>query len=382
MRLKTINPDISTNVRTYLTTAIAATATSLTVKNTTGLAQYDWIVLGKLGEDKTECVQITAAPTDTGLTVSAVKFAHGVDTEITYTRWNQIRYYRSTDGGTTYTVLATVSIQWDRLMTTYEDLTSVSTYYYTAVFRNGYSGMITQTSNALIATGYQWYMLKPIQDRIIDLFPDPKGQILTRSQLTTWINEEYRRLTSLASKIDQGVFLKSNESSPSSLTASTAKYSLPSDFKSMKKMEIAFDGTNYYRAYPQHVGFGYPTLVYDQTSPLYVMVGTQVEIRPTPTSSSGKYKLWYYYIPDQLSSDNDSVDLAIRPYLDALVYHALARGKQKDKKYDEAKYWDNESLKVEDLMVNELQNRTVMDIPRWVEMTDSSWMDVEDYLWQ
>lgn len=383
MIVRIYNPDLTKNVTTFLTQTASSGGTTLNVKNTAGYVQSQYIVVGNVGDEKSEIVQISAAvSSNTQLTVTALKFDHSTDTIVMYTKYNKVRVYRSTDGGTVYTILSTPDMQVDRFITTYDDVNSQPTYFYKSTFYNSSDGTESSFSSVLPATGFTWYSLITLQNRVYDLFPDKNEEVISRPQITDWANEEYRKLVSLASKIDQGIFLKSNSSSPSSLTSGTALYSLPTDFKSMKKLEIAFDGTNYYRGYPQQEGFGYPTMVYDKTAPLYIMISNQIEIRPTPDSSSGKYRLWYYYIPDPLSADSDTIDLALRPYLDAVVSHVLARGKQKDKKYDEAAYWDQEAEKVETLMVNELQNRTTLDIPRFVDITDSSFLDSDEtYLW-
>lgn len=383
MILQVQNFDVSNAVTTFLSSPASATDTTLNVKNNAGFNNNDFVVIGNISDEKTEIVQINGAISgNTSFTVTALKFDHSTDTSVTYLKFNQVKFFKSTDGGVTYNLLATVGLQVDRPITTYDDTLAQPTYFYKSQFFNSYTNLLSIESSILPGSGYPWYALLTLQDRILDLFPDPKEQVLNRDQLTDWINEEYRTLTSLASKIDQGIFLKSNELTPSHLTANQNTYAFPSDFKSVKKIEIALDGVTYYRAYPQQVGFGSPDMVYDQTAPIYVSVSNTFQIRPTPLSNSGLYKIWYYYLPIPLSADSDVVDLSLRPYLDALITHALARGKQKDKKYDEAAYWDNETEKIEVGMVNELQGRTTTDIPRWVDISDTSFLDAdESWLW-
>lgn len=383
MLLKILNPNVDNEIQTFLTSPVGASAGTvlLPVKNSAGFVNGNYMLLGGIGEEKTEIVQINAAiSSTTSISVSSTKLDHATDTPVTFIRYNKIQFYKSSNGGVTYSLLAANDLQVDRPITTYS-AQAVPTDLFKTRFFNSTTSQASIYSAVQPATGFVYYNLVSIINRVLDLFPDPNEQVLSRGQITDWINEEYRRLISLASKIDQGIFMKSNASSPVSMTAGTALYDLPEDFKSMKKLEIANDGVNFYRAYPTHEGFGWPSQVYDPTAPLYIMVANQFEIRPTPIG--GKYRMWYYYIPNILSQDDDKVDLAIRPYLDALVDKALARGKQKDKKYDEAQYWDVETEKVEEMMVNELTNRTSLDIPRWVDISDTSFMDSDDnWLWE
>ena len=61
--------------KTILTAAIAVGATTLTVGGTDSLANNDYLILGKIGEEKTEVVKIGAAVSaGTSLTVGATVF--------------------------------------------------------------------------------------------------------------------------------------------------------------------------------------------------------------------------------------------------------------------------------------------------------------------
>ena len=83
---------------TTLSVAVAATGTSLTGLDNTGLAENDYLALGTPGQERTEIVRITAAVTaGTALTVTAVTFPHPIDTPISLIRYNQVALFGSNE---------------------------------------------------------------------------------------------------------------------------------------------------------------------------------------------------------------------------------------------------------------------------------------------
>ena len=108
-----IYPKIYMEEETYVATAISAAGTTLTVDNTNGFEANDYIVLGTLGDETTEIVQISTVDSDTQLTVSAVKFAHVVNASVRKTPFNQVRFYYSSTSTGTYTLDGTEDMQVD-----------------------------------------------------------------------------------------------------------------------------------------------------------------------------------------------------------------------------------------------------------------------------
>lgn len=124
--------------QTYLTADVAAAATSIAVKNTDNFAANKYIVVGRLGEEGTELVKIKTVTDKTHLELdSALSFAHKANDPVTKIRYNQRKFYRSTDGGTVYNLLETKDIEVDNPSGTYfEDTTGLDSYYYKATYYN------------------------------------------------------------------------------------------------------------------------------------------------------------------------------------------------------------------------------------------------------
>ncbi len=378
MIIKAFNPDVVNNFKTSLTVKVVATDTALTIANNTGFTQNDFFILGKMGEERTELQKVNAAVSGkTALTSTALNFDHGVDTTLCYVKYDKVRFYRSTDSGVTYTLLTTVDMQTDRVLTSYDDSSGLATHYYKACYYNSISTAESAKSSALVGTGYTTYSLKYLQDRVLALFPDPQEEFLVRDEITDWFNEYYLDLAKMAISLDQGYFAKDNTDVPGSLVNGTLKYALPTDFASLKRMEISYDGSTYFLAYPSHIRFGQPSQPYDKTNPLYDFEGVNFRLRPTPDSSNGKYKLWYYYLPPELSADTDELDIFLRPYKPGVIAHALAESKRKQGKHDEATYWENKATRIMEKAKEDLSMRQ-RDMGTWVDITDTAWVDTDD----
>lgn len=146
-------PDLSDNNQTFLTTDYAAGVSSLAVDNGNKFSANEYIVVGRIGGEKTEIVKISAVAA-ASLTTDTTDFAHNRGEQITFIPYNQIVIERSTDSGTSYSELATVDIRPDSDKTYYQHSTGASTDYYRARFKNSFATTYSQYSDGLIATGY------------------------------------------------------------------------------------------------------------------------------------------------------------------------------------------------------------------------------------
>ena len=376
MRVRALNPNLSNSPKTLIATAIAATATSITVKNTAGFTSNDYIQIGETGAEKTEIVQATTVTSPDTFTVSATKYAHGVDTPIYDLIYNQARFYRSTDGGTTYALVSTTNITPDSATTIYNDLSSLATYYYKTCFYNSTTGLESTYSQPIIATGYTSYSLKKLEDQVLVLYPDKEERLLKREDLKNWINARYLDIQSDLRELDQGYFLKDNESSPASLTSGTSKYDLPSDFYALKRCEVAYDGSNYYTASPYNLRKWETATVFEKTIPVYDFIGNQIWFRPTPDNSSGYYKLFYWYT-DELDYLTDEIDQTVRIFKDVLILHALAMACYAGKQETRGDRFITRADKMQQKLVNRLGRRQSQETQK-VEIEDAMFLHIEE----
>lgn len=149
------HPYIDDNQRTYLTAAVSAAATALTVADNTGFTDDDWLVIGYCGADKTEIKKIDATVTaGTALTTTALTFDHPKGTQVAKILGNQIRIKRATTQDGTYSTIATLTIQADNNQTVYYDSAGTSTSWYKVTLYDSNTATEVYTSNAVQNAGY------------------------------------------------------------------------------------------------------------------------------------------------------------------------------------------------------------------------------------
>ena len=375
MKIRATNPDLSKTQQTTLSTAVAAGATIAYVRNTSGLADNDYFQFGETGTEKAEIVKVTTVTSPGTLAViTALKFAHGVDTPVYKLMYNQVKFYRSTDSGSTYSLLATSDIQPDQPETIYEDTSGASTYYYKITYYNATTAVASGYSGALLATGYSTYALKSLQDEVLKLYPDRTGRYLKRPDITSWINDRYLSIQSSLKELNQGYFVKDNTASPDALAASTKGYTLPTDFSNLIRLEVAYDSTNYYRATFLDEREDEPTTTHSQNAPVYDFEDNKFNLRPVP-SGVGTYKIWYSYW-DELENLGDELNAAVRPFKAVFVWHALAMACYAGGKEDRGDRFMKRADNLETRLINRMGRRT-QDGTRQVVISDSAFFDIE-----
>lgn len=145
-----VYPHIYQEEETKIATAIAIAGTTLTVDNTQGFSANDYIVLGTLGNEDAEIVQIASVDSDTQLTIGATNFAHAVDDSVRRTPFNQIKFYRATTETGSYTADGTENMQVDNkdLLTGYSTTTTnARTMYWKITYYNSTTAEETSISD-------------------------------------------------------------------------------------------------------------------------------------------------------------------------------------------------------------------------------------------
>lgn len=133
--------------RTSLTAAIAASATTLSVRaiDANAWADNDWLIVGEIGTENAELLQVNGTPADgTSLTIDdggsgGTRYAHSADEPVYRLNYNQIRIYRAETESDTKTLLATVEIQPSDFETRYDDIANTDGFGFAAFFNSANS---------------------------------------------------------------------------------------------------------------------------------------------------------------------------------------------------------------------------------------------------
>jgi len=150
------NPDISKNEFTMLSEDAAVGATSLVVTSTQGFADADLVLIGGSCEQRcsetSEIHEIDTITPVTGMTItSGLLFQQYAQGGVTKLDCDQLKIYKSTDGGETYTLLATVDTDYanPQKCTVYLDLTGTDTDYYEYACYNSVAAFEYNRSEAI-----------------------------------------------------------------------------------------------------------------------------------------------------------------------------------------------------------------------------------------
>jgi len=170
--------------------AVNAADTVLTIKNNTGFEQNDYVIIGQIGQEKTELKQVNAAvAAGTALTVTALTFAHDIDTPIYRVDFDQVAYYHATVASTTPApdLLPTgaptpIDITPDSTFSRYED-TEFTTGYGFVRFYNSTTGDYSVYSAPIPYSGYTNKMFRNIRQKVRRLLNEPDDSVITDGEI-------------------------------------------------------------------------------------------------------------------------------------------------------------------------------------------------------
>lgn len=135
------------------------------------------------------------------------------------------------------------------------------------------------------------------------------------TDLLRMLNDYYRRQCTTLVALEEDKFgVKSTTTTD--LVANQESYQLPTDLMRIKRVEITYDGTNWYKVRIQDSGevqdFALdPTHIaneYTQNQPYADLFGEYLSLRPVPPNSqTNGLKLWYIQLPGLLSNSSSAV---------------------------------------------------------------------------
>ena len=140
---------------TVISTAYTS-GTSLTVEDSTGFIDNDLLLIGGIGNDKTEVTDLTATPPSaTNMTISALSFAHNEDESIQKVPYNKFDIdYRTSSTGSWTSLTTNQSFDWGRETTQYTHESGVDTYEYRIRYYNTATTQYSGYSGTAPADGY------------------------------------------------------------------------------------------------------------------------------------------------------------------------------------------------------------------------------------
>lgn len=134
---------------TYLSKDYVAASTSFTVENTEQFtAANGLVVFGMIGTSNAELIPVLSSKTATVLNMgSGCTFAHSRGEPVSQVTYNKVVIESSTSATGTFSVIATIDLQWSSDKTSYNDTTGTSATYYRQRFYNSVTGIYSDYSN-------------------------------------------------------------------------------------------------------------------------------------------------------------------------------------------------------------------------------------------
>jgi len=205
-----------------------SSGTSLTVEDSTGFIDNDLILVGGIGNEKTEVTDLTATPSNvTTLTITALSFAHSEDESIQKVPYNKFNVdYRTSSTGDWTSVTTNQDFDWGREATQYTHETGADTYEYRVRYYNSATAQYSGYSGTAPADGYDRNQVGHVVKRIKSKIPGIANIADIDQQIIDDINSLHDIIKGMNRK---WWFLK--ESYTYDTVASTRRYDLPTGFE-------------------------------------------------------------------------------------------------------------------------------------------------------
>ena len=125
----------------------------------------DFLVIGTIGNEKTELVTISSVDSSIQITIGATNFAHNIDDIVSVTPYNQVEWYSSpTKTGTKTTQGAKITIGWDDPVVE-TNLANVTSGFIFARYYDSVDAVFSAYSPAIDVTGFAENSLRYIIDQ-------------------------------------------------------------------------------------------------------------------------------------------------------------------------------------------------------------------------
>jgi len=150
------------------------------------------------------------------------------------------------------------------------------------------------------------------------------------------LNRGYQKVVNRVASLNQDYYLRLAKAD---LVADQSVYASPSDFKSLVRLELVYDGET--RVKSRRISrqtINDPTVQISEGSPLHSIISNGFEIYPTPTGTyaSGNKGLWLWYIESVANmAEDDDVPNVPLGYDDLALDYAVAMAKYTQGEADE-----------------------------------------------
>lgn len=368
--------------KTFLSSGVAAAATTSPARNTGGFTTQYALQIGETGQDLTEVVIGTVA-SGTSFTHPALAFDHPADTAIYNIKFNQVVFEKSTSGTAgTATPIASGTItyapqNWDQELqlstTAYDDTAGATTDAYKTMFRNSVIGTNSSESDWITPAGNSFYSLAAITERIKNELWD-STYIKDNVRIHNWVNELKDNWTNAVIAVNQDFALGTANVAFGTNGLGTVT---TADFADVRRIWVTYNGIDKFQSTKQSVNDPIPDQVFSSAHPYHRWFGGTV-FQVSPSDSAGTAELVFYRFGTTMVSETDELPYPFRSYTDAFVNYGVAKASFLDDKLDKYDRKIGELNKMKQEFVTNIVPRdktgvTYVDVVDPIDGEDRGW---------
>jgi len=318
----------------YLSYGEVVGAGTLRVKNVNAFSPSWAVQVGKTGGEMSEILMLgTAAISGTSIIATGTtRFDHAADTPVYAIKYDKLIFKRSTTGtvGTATAITdGTVGITPDSQFTQFDDSTGLTTYAYKVAYQNSVSGDVTSDSSWIIPSGYSYFSLAKIRERV-------KRKLISSNFIQSdeiiddWINEWLEKMTNTAIDVNRDYLLGTENIS---FAAGQEMGTITStDFKEVRKIHMITAAGTATMSRMNITDFR-ADQVFTESLPQYYWQGDTVFGRK-PVDNAGTAVVYYYKRPSILVNDTDEIPVSMQNYTKSFVDYVYAQACFLDQKDD------------------------------------------------
>ncbi len=322
------NPEILETPFTYVSDRYTGGST-LQVEDSAGFFQNDLILIGGIGNEKTEVTSLTTDPPNkTSLAISSLNFYHETDESVQKILFDRFDIqYRTSPTGDWVSLVAAEPFDWKQDETTYIDSAGEETYEYRSRYYNSVSGMSSEWSEEVAGAGLTRLTVGYAIEKVRAFAKDKEGKAASDEEIIEFFSSVNDIVKALNRK---WWFLKTEEDFLTQ--AEIAAYNLPDDCERVYRLKYHFDdGTTdieYYLRFVPKAAFDYryrdKNADSDDNLVHYTVdwVNHQYLVGPTPKTAGQTITLIYFKKFAEISRYTDEL---VIPFLNIYTDYAIAQ---------------------------------------------------------
>lgn len=289
---------------TFLSDNYSSGQSSIVVVNSVDISANSYILLGNIGSENTEIIQVSAVNSSTQtLTLGAsTKFPHNESSKVTILNYNKIRWFRTTT--TTYSdttpLTGYLDIRVNQWFTAYDD-EAFSTGYGWFIYYNSTTAIASLQSNPTPYTGFTRDTVQQLFEAAYSLLNNKELTLITQTDMYMWANEGYETLRNYLNLVNQEY--AATGSTSIAVVSGTAEYALATDFGDLISIVDDLNVDIPWISLREVLSYG---VIHSDAR--YYIRGAYIGFVPTPTASK-TYSYSYLKRAPFLNSVDDTVDL-------------------------------------------------------------------------